>query len=361
MSAKQRGRPVTAVSFPQDLADDMYKWTSDPGITGTSRSFKQLAEYARVSEGLIKKVLYTRQDDGSRIRVNSDIIQRISNIVRPSLAITHIEEVDHSIRAVADLAYRFHLQGKPIEAHQFIDASLMAAIGLCSDKDHAGILGTQAWLTYFDGHFDLANERAKNLLAFCNRIGYDFLRADTLCLQGLIAIEQRQPEKAAGAFFESLSIYKREHNLPRMAAQIWNRAFLAETQRDFAGAHFLYKQALELYPLGNDEEDAYSIEQYVCIAVACEVPEMAARLYGLAKNMRDTVKLDRCGWEADQYNQTIDTLIDKLGREAFDQLRTAGKLFAAEEAAFEVIKFFDKRLATRLYMPPYELKKFLKA
>ncbi len=186
-------------------------------------------------------------------------------------------------------------------------------------------------------------ERAKPLfeesLALCRDVGDKLGIAASLGNLGIVAAHQGDHERARALLEESKALWHALGAKQGVAGSLNYLGMAARTQGDYAQATTLYRESLLMY---RNLEDKYGIAECLvglaALATATKQAERAARLFGVAEAMRETLKSPTPSSERAAYDQSVAALRALLGEEAFAAAWAQGRSMTLEEAINEATK-----------------------
>jgi len=198
----------------------------------------------------------------------------------------------------------------------------------------ARALGRLGLVVFFAGDDERFRVLARESLAAFRELEDVEGIALSLSHLGLAALSQGDPARAQPLLEESLAICRELGDRRTIAKVVYFLGDAASGRRDHAAARTLYEESLSMsVELGDRWLSAISIEGLARIALGTGQPEAAARLLGAADALRDTIGASRSAayWrllsEGVQYQ-----VCAKLGRDAFEAARDAGRALTPEQA-----------------------------
>jgi tetratricopeptide (TPR) repeat protein len=138
----------------------------------------------------------------------------------------------------------------------------------------------------------------------------------------------------AGKIFEESSELLRSSGCPHpYAMTLYNLGIIAWHQGEFSTAHSFLKRAILMFQeLQHDDGIARCLEEFAATANAERQLEKAARLFGAAEVLRESIACPIEPSDQAHYNACVAALRRAAGQEAFDRGREEGRRMAQERA-----------------------------
>ena len=206
-----------------------------------------------------------------------------------------------------------------ILARALDDKSLLATILL----NLAGIAMLQENLAH-------AVELAREGLALARKLGDKSLLASTLQNLGYIASLQGDLALAAEQAQEALSLVRELGDKRYICIALHSWGHIASLQHDFKLAHASFHEGLLLAEdIGDETLMGWHLVGLAIVAAAEEQPVRAARLFGAAGQRLD-VHTQMNSVERGEYDRAVQSVIERLGEEAFAAARAEGQFMTPE-------------------------------
>jgi tetratricopeptide (TPR) repeat protein len=182
------------------------------------------------------------------------------------------------------------------------------------------------------GDYEMARGLYEESLAMFRELEQPSGIATSLAEQGNVALKQGDLEAAGSFYEESLAISRELGNKVSIAVALNNLGKIAREQGDPRTARALHGESLEIRrELGDKGGFPWSLEAFARLAAPGD-PERAARLWGAAEALRDSLGLPLPPNERPEYDRHRTAAREVLGDEAFARAWAAGREMALEEA-----------------------------
>ena len=169
------------------------------------------------------------------------------------------------------------------------------------------------------------------------------LRYSAMALSNLgnIAYAQEDYEAACAYFEEGLKVQRALGDKLRIAASLFNLGNSAYNMEDYGGARALFLESTLLFQeLGNKHYIALNLENFASLSIenlalnnpVCFDPKYAARLFGAAEVIRETIAFPVSPHHRAGYDSTVSEAREALGEEAFVAAWAAGRQMTMDEA-----------------------------
>lgn len=203
-------------------------------------------------------------------------------------------------------------------------------------KDRRGIartLNNLGVIAHDRGDYDAARALYEEYLAL--ERGLKDRRGIALALDNLGLVTYRQGDYAtARALFEECLAIRRELREEQDIAQpLNNLGLVAYHQGDYAAARAYFRECLELRRRSGREADiAECLEGFAGLITAEGQAWRAARLYGAAEALRESVGVPMPPYESEEYESNVAAIRLALGEEAFAREWEKGRTLSIEQA-----------------------------
>jgi len=151
-------------------------------------------------------------------------------------------------------------------------------------------------------------------------------------VSGQVALSQGDTSTARSLLEESLALYRDLGDRQRMAQVLVGLAKVEAYQGNLATAHVLYEESLSVAGAGYKLDVASGLEGLANVVAAQGEVAWAARLWGAAETLRDTMGATFPPLERSDYEQATATALTVLGAEAFTAAWAEGRTMTPEQA-----------------------------
>lgn len=198
----------------------------------------------------------------------------------------------------------------------------------------ATLLNNMGNLAQAQGDSQRVRTLQEESLAIRRKLGDKAGIAQTLTNLAVLAQEQRDFNRARAMLEESLAIDRELGNKKGIAVSLRNYGELMQLLGEFPKAQILYQQSLDLFhELGDRLGITASIEGFAVLASLQNRAERAARLFGIAEGLRETVGTGQpVSFDGAEYNARVTATRSQLGDEAFSRVRSEGRGMNSESA-----------------------------
>jgi tetratricopeptide (TPR) repeat protein len=235
----------------------------------------------------------------------------------------------NALNVAAVLAW---MQGDSAAARMLLEESLAASPELGRGLEIAWSIQHLAHLASTQGDYEMAQGLYKESLAMFRELEHPSGIASSLAEQGNVALKQGDFE-AARSFYEGSLAISRELGHPvNIAIALNNLGKIAREQGDLRSARALHVESLEIRrALGDKGGFPWSLEAFARLAALVDL-ERAAKLWGAAEVLRNSLGLPLPPNERPEYDRSVAGVREALGQEAFMKAWAAGQEMPMEEA-----------------------------
>ncbi|TMD28073.1 MAG: tetratricopeptide repeat protein [Chloroflexi bacterium] len=218
-------------------------------------------------------------------------------------------------------------QGEYTEARTLIEESLTL---FRASGDEWGMAYTLIYLaraTFFAGDAAMARSALDECLVISRELGYKGGIAWALSVLGRVRLHQGDGVEARLLIEESLAIRRELEDRPGIADSLFHLAEVTSYQGDYTQAQFLYRESLAMAE-GLDDKwlIACCLLGLLGVALARGQPVWAARLWGTAEGIRESLGVPIPFVERARYEQIVNSLHTRLGKTAFMAARKEGRM-----------------------------------
>jgi predicted ATPase/class 3 adenylate cyclase len=180
------------------------------------------------------------------------------------------------------------------------------------------LVHSASWLWFTLGDLAIMRQRFQAGQVLITRVGDRAWSAECLWVAALLALSERELERASSLAQESLSIY-REMGDPWYSAWLLHLLGKIEVQRgEMPAARAYYQQSLELNrQVGEKWMTPFNLEGLASVVAIQGAPRWAAQLWGAAEALREAIDVPRLPVDRVGYEQAITASQAQLGEEAF--------------------------------------------
>ena len=155
----------------------------------------------------------------------------------------------------------------------------------------------------------------------------------TLCNSGYMMLEEGDVAQAESLFRESVALARELGDKGHLAEAVRARGIAARHQMDYGRAQALLAESLALArDLGNKESIAESLNGLAGLAAAQDQPDRAARLFGTAEVLYESIGLPIPPIYRAEYDRNVAATRDHLGEAAFAMAWAEGRALRQEQA-----------------------------
>jgi tetratricopeptide (TPR) repeat protein len=205
----------------------------------------------------------------------------------------------------------------------------------------SSLQGLAAWLLY-QGHHARARILLEESLALCQKSGNRHGIAQALQVLGNVLRMQGDYAQAAAHLVKSTALFRELGNKAMAASSLNRLGYVAEHQGDLPAmaAHFS-----ESLALGNELGDKWIIaKNLIGLAGALTAqgqPQRAARLFGAAEALHDTIGQIMNPLDRTDYDRNVTAARTQLGEAAWEAGYAEGRAMSLEQAIAEGLRVAD--------------------
>ena len=225
-----------------------------------------------------------------------------------------------------------------LEQGDYARARVLFEEGLAFWKEIGNKEGTaySLWLLarvfLFQGDSMKAHSLLEESLNLSREIGDKGSIANAQLLLGFVTFLQGEYTAARSLFAESVALFREVGDRRGLAVGIYGLGWINLSQTDYAAAHALYKESLRmLRELDNQWFIILCVEGLAASVALQGQLAWAARLWGTAKNMRETIGLPMPPLMQTVYEQTVNTVRSGMGEEAFAAAWAEGEAMTLDQ------------------------------
>ena len=250
--------------------------------------------------------------------------------------LTRFREVDDALGvhyALSGLAGVFINQGDYARASSLLEESLAHSRQIGDISETASLLNLLARIIFFQGDLAKARTLFEESLALARKVSSIESIASALIMIGLVTLVQGEYNTAHSLLEEGLALSRTGGRRERMAWGIYGLGWLAFFQRDYEIAHLHFKDGLALCrELGNKTFIAFYLEGLASVVPFQGQPAWAARLWGAAEMLRQTINAAVPPLMRLTYEQFTNELRTQLGDAEFMALLEKGRAMTLDQA-----------------------------
>jgi predicted ATPase/DNA-binding SARP family transcriptional activator len=226
-----------------------------------------------------------------------------------------------------------NVQGDYSAARALSEESLAITRELGDRHGIASSLNILGIVARHEGAYPLARALYEESLAITRELGDRQGIASSLNNLGLVAEIQGDYAAARSLHEESLAIKRELGARHAIAMSLDNLGAVAYRQGDFPAARGLHEESLAIRrELGDRLGIATSLEEIGRLALAVELPERAARLWGAAESLREVIGSPMPHSDRAEYDRDRATAREVVGEATFDFAFTEGRAMTWEAA-----------------------------
>jgi predicted ATPase/DNA-binding CsgD family transcriptional regulator/tetratricopeptide (TPR) repeat protein len=235
------------------------------------------------------------------------------------------------------LAMLDNLQGKYTRAHALCEESLAIQRELGNKVGISDVLLQLAWNIFLSqGHLATVHSLIGESLVLSKEMGDKRGNADCCYLSGHIALSQDDAFTARALAEEGLLLY-REVGVRKNIAQ--SLSLLGRTvalQYDYTAARALFEESLCIArEIGDKQNSTFYLEGLASVVAAQGEPVWAARLWGSAEALRESMGVPISPVERTTYERTVEDVRGQLNEKAFATAWDEGRSMTPEQALSE--------------------------
>jgi len=232
-----------------------------------------------------------------------------------------------------DLGNVAALGGDTFAAKRFFEESLALKRALGDKRGLAASLNNLGNVLLRQGEEAAARALCEESAAVRRALGDKQGLAVSLSNLGNIVRKQGDNDAARGFYEESLAIRRELGDKQGIAIATNNLGLVAQSQGDYSFALLLFQESLSLeQELGDKSGIAHSLEAFANLAVAQRQPRKAARFWGAAERLRETIGAPLPPFERTEYERDVASAQAQLSKEAFATAWAEGRTMSLEEA-----------------------------
>ncbi len=153
-----------------------------------------------------------------------------------------------------------------------------------------------------------------------------------LCLSGLLTLEQGDTTSAYSLIEQSVALFKERRQKHGMALSTTSLAKVIAAQGDTTTARVLYEESVLLAMKADDKLNIASALEGLAIIVATQgAYTWAARLWGSAEALRESIGAPQPAVERPAYERAVAATRAHLGKSAFSAAWAEGRGIAPED------------------------------
>ena len=229
-----------------------------------------------------------------------------------------------------------HGQGDYVPGRLFYEESLTLWREIGDKRRIADLLNGVGVLAGAVGDQGSARARHEESLAIRRELGDQWGIGVSLHNLGRVAYREGGYETARTLFAESLALWRNTGDTRRVAMALNNLGFAATRLAEYRAAQACLVEALEiLQKLGDKRQIGDSLEAFSCLAAAAGQPRQAARLFGAAEALRETISVRVPPADRPDFDHWIQVARTALGREIFEQAFAEGRTLGMQDALAE--------------------------
>jgi len=250
-------------------------------------------------------------------------------------ALEAAQDAPAALRAVAfngagNLA--FH-QGQYEQATRYHESALELRQLLDDRAGMAASRGNLGNMAYMQGDLACAKASYAEVLAGFRELDDKWAVANTLHNLGNVARAQADYEEAVQFYESSLAMRLELGDRRGIAATLNNLGDVATSQARYPDAFALYKKSLLIrHELGIGEGIATSLESFAQLANACGHLARAARQFGVAQSLRESIGVSLAPPDHRWHEQSVQEVRDGLGEPVYYAAYSEGRLLTIDEA-----------------------------
>lgn len=224
-------------------------------------------------------------------------------------------------------------QGDYSSARRFLDDCLSIQRELQDHIGLAAVLNSLGVLAQYQGDMEAAERYHQESLQYRRELGDQRDIAVSLNNLGMVAQEQGDFNRAEGLFQESLAILRHVNDERAIAAVLSNQGALMNDRLDPLQAQDYFKQSLSMFrDLGQRDDIIEGLEGFAGVAVLLNQPERAARLFGAAQALRESIGSPIPPYKAIRLKDLLNNLSARLDPQTLQSELQQGKQITLEEA-----------------------------
>jgi predicted ATPase/class 3 adenylate cyclase/DNA-binding CsgD family transcriptional regulator len=244
-----------------------------------------------------------------------------------------VDDIWRKARALAQLGRIFTHQGEYARARSLLEESLVHFRAL-GDKNRIGYSLYLLARVLFLAQDDPARARAlaEESLPFFRQVGAEWLASYALSLMGQLALHEGDVTRARELAEESVMLFRKIGHRQGTSESLSLLAQVVAAQGDYMAAQAFYEQSLTQAMEGDDRARiASSLEGLASMVTAQREPIWAARLWGAAEYLRETINVPLPPIERADYERLVMTVREQLGESVFAATWAQGRIMTPEQ------------------------------
>ena len=245
-------------------------------------------------------------------------------------------EIEDSVAASfrTMLAYTVRLRGDYERAKELLEESLALSREEDDKVQIAEALLELAGVSFYLENHERANKLYEEGIILCRQIGYMYRLADFLYSQGYTVLVQGDRERGAALNEEAVALCReRGYKSFALVGALDNLGWAALLQGEHERASSYYEESLTLCKkLGDKWIASESLEGMACVAGARGKAQRAARLFGVAKALREAVGYQHTPEERALREPYLRAARSQLDEAAWEEAFTEGRTMSMEVA-----------------------------
>ncbi|HEX5847840.1 MAG TPA: LuxR C-terminal-related transcriptional regulator [Rubrobacter sp.] len=186
------------------------------------------------------------------------------------------------------------------------------------------------------GDFDEARAQLQEALPLLVESGEVWTASQAHTWIGTVALLEGDNERAMTRFEEGMALAREIGDRTGMYNALYALASMSLAGGDYPAAKGRFEEAMALSEeMGDRANAAYCLEGLAAVAASQEHPERAARLFGAAEKLLESIGVPVwTSYKPDRafYEQTIENVRSGLGPDAFEDARQMGRAMTPEHA-----------------------------
>jgi non-specific serine/threonine protein kinase len=313
----------------QARASEASGWRAQQGLRLATAlvQFWEVRGYVGEGRSWLAKVL-GREAGEERFDRESDQGVPAQRVLGPGPGGASTPERGRALRGAAELAW---MQGDPGAARTLLLESLATERTSGDPWGIAWSLHQLGRVASNQGDYGMAREHYQESLAIFRQLEHPSGIAASLADQGNMALKQGDLEAARCFYEESLAIFRELGYKVSIAIALNNLGKVAREQGNTRTARALHAESLTIrQELGDKGGYPWSLEAFARLAAPVD-PVRAARLWGAAEALRESLGLPLPPSEREEYDRCLAATRASMGEEAFADAWAAGRAMTLEE------------------------------
>jgi predicted ATPase/DNA-binding CsgD family transcriptional regulator len=240
-------------------------------------------------------------------------------------------------RGIADalllMGWTTFFQGAYARAHTLLEESLALFREVAEPLGTIGVLQYLARLHSSQGEYEAARSVIVQELALAEQVGFKQEKAVALMLLGYLLLQQHDTSRARTLLEESAKLLREVGDRLSLAEALFLLGRVEAGQGDGAAAQSHFQESLTVASaLGNQWAIASAVEGLAGMVAAQGELAWAARLWGAAEALRQTIGAPMPPVERASYERSVATVRAHLGEQAFTAAWAQGRTMRPEQA-----------------------------